>query len=789
MFALCVIAVAAVPASAAQAAAATHSTAAPGALRKHGGPSAVASVLNQEDPNAITFDDYPVGTTITNEYASRGVIFDSEVFTSTDLANPTAPVLSGTPLFFGDIVGHFTIPGTATPTTVDGFSLDVGYIDDRNSVEIDYYDIAGNLVGSTRAQAYGINEIDVAYRGVASFKVSAVEYEAAGFAIDNLVIRSGASGIHPTRMAELGDSYSSGEGLVPDKSGLEYDCGTDLQENSYFKGTNVPAFSAWGPASCQTATGSKRQPKDLYRRDRVTYENLCHRHRRAYPNQIREQLGIPSEEAIFVACSGATTADVLTRAQYPNSPARVHGGQPQLKTVEDFATAHGEPELVTIGIGGNDAGFGGIVRHCAIGLTSCADPGYEQGVIAKVYGTMYDNVVSALTALTIAFPNATIAAFGYTSVIDDPAQACVPGIDANEMSWLKYGLLPAVNDAIKDAATETGVTYIDITAATAGHGVCSAEPWINGIRLGNDRIWGWIPKGVANESIHPNQKAHDAIAAFFMTHYTDGNGNLTFTNSQRQAPIRVAGAPELTAGEIEAGAMQRCGSDCRRPAPCIQACSINIQGSGFDPGAVMNVTLHSEPVVLGQVTADEEGNVEGAFPAPRGTAPGLHLVTLEGAAPDGTVQDGVAQFRVYKGTRTRLVAKLRRRGARVRIRSLKVKKAPSKSRIDIVCVRGGTRNATRASLGGKVRRGGGCPFRHRHFRLKAKGKRHRRGINRDFGRLFKRSLAPHTRVRIVFSKRSLGGRSLDVVVRKGRKPKLIRRCTDPGTVVPTGCRR
>lgn|GEM_PF-2189726 len=743
---------------------------------------------NRDDPSAISFDEFSLGTTITDQYSGNGVIFTSDVFLTTDTANPTSPVLSGTPRFFGDISGYFTVPGTATPATVDGFSLDVGYINDRNSVEITYYDAFGNQVGATRAQSYGINEISITYRGVASFKISAIEYEAAGFAIDNLVVQSGARGIHPTRMAELGDSYSSGEGLLPGR-GLEYDCGTDLQEGRYVEGTNVPAgFPIWTRGSCRTPGGSRKQPKDFWRRDDRKYKNLCHRHARAYPNRIREKLGIRSKQAILVACSGAKTKHVLAEGQYPDSPYGVHGGEPQLTSVRNFAERRGEPDFITVGIGGNDAGFSGIIIHCI--FLDCANTGYGSGVISRVNGSMYDEVKSTFVALAIAFPNATIAAFGYPSVIDDPDRTCAAGIKANEMAWLKYGLLPAVNEAVKDAARAAGIAYVDISSATAGHGICSEHPWINGFRGGDDRLIWNVPKGVANESFHPNQRAHVEIAKFFLDHYTDGNGSLLFTNPPREEPIRVLSGPEVRVGELEAGALQGCGKGCRQPVPCLQGCPIHIQGSNFEPGATLNVTLRSDPVALGQIVADANGEVTARFKAPRGLKPGLHSVSLEGVGPSGAVQDGVAAFQVFGRARPRLRTWLQRRRGRAVVRALTVKRAAPGTRVDIVCVRTARRSADRGLVGARVARGRGCPFVHRRFRLgkRKRGKAGKHGSSRrNFARLFKTPLAPRTTLRVVVSSSSRPGRSLEARIRRKGKVKLVRRCTRPGQRAPVRC--
>lgn len=752
----------------------TSSSALPG----HRAAPAGATISAALDPDAITFDEFALGTDIDDDYTDRGVVFTSDVFTSIDEANPTAPVLSGTPKYFGDIVGKFTVPGTTTPTTVNGFSLDVGYINNRNSVEILYYDQAGNVVGSTRAQSYGINTIDVFYRGVASFTVRAVTYEAAGFAIDNLVIHRDAVGIKPTRMAELGDSYSSGEGLL-DGDGVRYDCGTDLHEGRYYEGTTQAPSLFW--TGCQTESGSTQKPRDLLRRKRVEYKNLCHRHGRAYPNQIRERLGIPSGNAIFVACSGAETkhvgAGVGPESQFPNSPPGVHGGKSQLDTVSDFA-AGGLPDLITIGIGGNDAGFGGIIEECIV--SNCTELDFASRTISTVNRTMFENVRKTFETLraTFAAPPianpATIVAFGYPSVVDDPSHWCKGflSIDAGERAWIKDALLPTVNDAIKDAATDAGVVYVDITSTTAGHGVCSSDEWINGARLGDDS---WFGKG--NESFHPNQKAHDAIATYFLDHYTDGNGQLVIQNPEPAAPIRPETGAEIRIGQVDAGPVQRCGADCLQPTACVQSCKLHVEGSGFAPGVMMGALLQSTPVVLGQVAVDETGRIDSWFDLPPKLGAGTHSLTLDGMAADGTRQHAVERFKVFRRLGSSITARFAPGTGGTMVRALAVERMAPGTRIDVACAKGGRRVA-RALAVGRVKRSGGCPFAHRVFHA---------GKSRAFGRYFRAPLKPGTVIRIVVTHRGQAGRTLDVRIRGRGAPKLTRGCTDPGLRVPVRC--
>jgi lysophospholipase L1-like esterase len=745
----------------------------------------VARIAAAGDSPTIAFDEYSLGASITDDYAAEGIVFTSDVFLSNDDSNPTAPVLSGTPKFFGDIVGHFTVPGTATPTTVNGFTFDVGYIDDRNSVEIEYYDAAGNIVGATRAQSFGINTIDVAYRGVAGFKVSAVEYEAAGFAIDNLVVRRGVAGIRPARMAAFGDSYSSGEGLTPEK-GLRYDCGTDLHENRYYENTNVRRGWPWiDGQSCDTRTGFSKEPERYRRRSIAKYENLCHRHGRAYPNQIRARLGVQGPSSIFSACSAATTANVgllsFAESQYIDSPFGVHGGYVQLVDVATFARA-GDPDLITIGIGGNDAKFGEIVRECI--FHACLDPDFSSRTISTINGTMFRNVRDTFVKLRARFPAATVVTFGYPSVIDDPAKGCagVTGIGEDERSWLKHSVLPAVNDSVKDAATEAGVVYVDITRATAGHGICADDEWINGLRGGND-VFGIV----GNESFHPNQKAHDAIANLFVDRYTDGAGALLVVNPEPSGPIRPATGPEIRLGRLDAGAGRACGADCLQPAACVQACVLHVQGDGFTPGVSMQAVLQSDPVVLGPVVADAAGSVNAKFPLPRGVAAGDHSLTLDGMAADGTRQRAVAGVRVYRRVSSRIVAKLKtsRRGAKVR--KLTVRRLPARSRVRIACGRGAL--AVSATLAGgresrrvrRARRRAGCKFAKRSFRIQ------KRTARRSFAKYFKRRLKSGVVLRIVVTQPGVSGRALDVRVRKGKRPRISRGCVEPGQAMPVRC--
>jgi len=140
----------------------------------------------------ITFSEFPVGTAIGSQYLTDGIKFTGDnPYITTDGSNPTSPVLSGTPRFQGSITGTFFVPGTTAPqrTGVLAFSVDVGYIDNPNSVEVVYFDMKGKRLGSLLASAFGIDTLNVTSSiPIGSFTVHSVTNEPYGWAIDNVAI-------------------------------------------------------------------------------------------------------------------------------------------------------------------------------------------------------------------------------------------------------------------------------------------------------------------------------------------------------------------------------------------------------------------------------------------------------------------------------------------------------------------------------------------------------------------------------------------------------------------------
>jgi hypothetical protein len=140
----------------------------------------------------ITFSEYPDGTQISDQYKTQGIIFSGDSpFITGDGANPTSPVLSGSPRFFGNIGGRFVDPADgSTPISLGGFSLDAGYFDNIGETTLEWYDADDNLIGSVSNTQLGIQTFNVSVQPgepcIRRWYIRSTGNDAAGFAIDNV---------------------------------------------------------------------------------------------------------------------------------------------------------------------------------------------------------------------------------------------------------------------------------------------------------------------------------------------------------------------------------------------------------------------------------------------------------------------------------------------------------------------------------------------------------------------------------------------------------------------------
>jgi lysophospholipase L1-like esterase len=158
----------------------------------------------------------------------------------------------------------------------------------------------------------------------------------------------------------------------------------------------------------------------------------------------------------FAACGGATTSDVL---------AKQLGGL-------DAAT-----NLVTITIGGNDAGFVDVVTTCILGT----DGGCQFAVnLAKGYATsILPAKLSHLYAtIRSRAPNARLVVLGYPRLFELTPTCTVFGLDLAKRTALDNAA-DTLAGVVAARAGAAGATFVDVRSNFAGHGICGRSPWIN----------------------------------------------------------------------------------------------------------------------------------------------------------------------------------------------------------------------------------------------------------------------------------------------------------------------
>lgn len=179
-----------------------------------------------------------------------------------------------------------------------------------------------------------------------------------------------------------------------------------------------------------------------------------------------------------LTCSGATTSDVVEN-QVPG--------------------LSGSTDVVTIGVGGNDFGlFTEVLSGCLGGLRCPAGTATRAEDLNRRIAA---NVGRTLDAVVAAAPAAEVVVVGYPRLV--PASGGCPELP------LDPGDLPLVDDvnrgltdALRRPAQQRGLAYLDVYAASEGHDICAAEPWVNGAEVAPD---GTIP-------FHPFAAEQEAVA-------------------------------------------------------------------------------------------------------------------------------------------------------------------------------------------------------------------------------------------------------------------------------------
>lgn len=252
---------------------------------------------------------------------------------------------------------------------------------------------------------------------------------------------------------------------------------------------------------------------DAYLPDTDIPDNRCHRATTAHPYLVAEALGM---RLVAATCSGATTEDFDT-AQHPSSPRSTYGGVPQYEALQepritpDGPVEPGNASVIIVGIGGNDADFGAIVRSCLD--TDCRPQMRQRTALldTEVQGRLAE---AYLRIRELAPPGARVLVMTYPQPVIDTE--CVPGLTSAETREITGNFLPRLNDIIRFQASraDIGFEVVEAEKAIIGSRLCeSPDPAMNGIVLQPGS-----GASAASGSIHPNEKGHRLLTTVVLAH-------------------------------------------------------------------------------------------------------------------------------------------------------------------------------------------------------------------------------------------------------------------------------
>lgn len=195
----------------------------------------------------------------------------------------------------------------------------------------------------------------------------------------------------------------------------------------------------------------------------------CLRSPAAYPS-----LWAASHEVstfVFDACSGATTGDLLA---------------------DQLSNLSVETDLVTVSIGGNDAGFSWVIRECQVGGAARCDAALTQAetFIAVELPARLDTAYGAIIEQA---STARVIVMGYPQLFEPGV--CLNSINATVRARIN-GVADRLAAVLADRAAAADAEFLDTRAAFTGHRVCARDEWING------------PSFPVVESYHPDVDGH-----------------------------------------------------------------------------------------------------------------------------------------------------------------------------------------------------------------------------------------------------------------------------------------
>ncbi|MEU7218653.1 SGNH/GDSL hydrolase family protein [Nocardia iowensis] len=223
----------------------------------------------------------------------------------------------------------------------------------------------------------------------------------------------------------------------------------------------------------------------------------CAQSQGSYPKQVAAALAVP----VFrdATCGGATSVHMTGPHSVP------FGVNPP-----QFDRLTASTDLVTLGIGGNDAGLAATVQQCVTGdaaLSPCLDTLVDGDVdqMSLNIAAAEQKVTATIDGIRQRSPRARILLLDYFEGVTT-GPGCFPTVPISDADadWLGRKLIE-LNAMLARVARATGVELVDTYSTSSGHDACQPP----GVRWAEGLVpWSSNPPGLA-VPFHPNQLGAD----------------------------------------------------------------------------------------------------------------------------------------------------------------------------------------------------------------------------------------------------------------------------------------
>jgi len=249
-----------------------------------------------------------------------------------------------------------------------------------------------------------------------------------------------------------------------------------------------------------------------------TSTDMCHRSSNSFSGQYAASSSYWNT-VTNIACSGATTPDIVTAPGAKNAMGIPTQGEPAQVSALSSKTS-----LVTMTIGGNDLNLAGLIGNCLIqgARDSTATNNCYHNAFSDSFINSISNLVPALEstyqAIQQAAPNARLIVSTYPDTFPQTYTGqCSEGIGPVQIIYLITSqdeltrineVVTALNSAITTAANAVGAEVMNVQGLFSGHEMCTGSPWVNQVTGIN-----WVSGTYQDESLHPNTTGYQHWAA------------------------------------------------------------------------------------------------------------------------------------------------------------------------------------------------------------------------------------------------------------------------------------